>query len=403
MKKLIFLLIVLLSMNLFSVDLQYFLEKGIAQSDGIRKQMIDYESSQSQLKSAWLNFLPEVNASMGKTWLDNPGKSSSLTISKTISLNEPTYWNFRQTAISKKVQELSLADFKKQLSYQITSSYISILTLQKRMEIEKENYSIQQKTHSQVLINFQNQQNSVYDLKQSTIDTLDAYMNILDLENQTKKARINLFNLINEKDNTEQFSEVGIALSRPSEEQVDSYALLILKQNIKSSELSLTQSKIDYLPTLTLSYNYGKTYVGPPVSDNILAFSDYKKSNTLALTASYSLWNFWRHGEEYYRTKNSYMKSKIELEGKMRDHKANLAQLLADWDQENRSYTLYIQKEKLAQENLEIAQEKFRLGLIDLLELDRARMQYLNSKSNRVDKFYKTFLLQKEIEQAKAN
>jgi outer membrane protein TolC len=50
----------------------------------------------------------------------------------------------------------------------------------------------------------------------------------------------------------------------------------------------------------------------------------------------------------------------------------------------------------LARKNLEKAEEQFKLGLINLLDLDKSRLDYLNAQLNYNKNYYQLFRKQEE-------
>lgn len=62
-----------------------------------------------------------------------------------------------------------------------------------------------------------------------------------------------------------------------------------------------------------------------------------------------------------------------------------------------KSYDLYVKRLKLAEENLQMAQEQFRLGLINLLDLDRSKIEYQNAQLSYISSHYNLMRKQEEL------
>jgi outer membrane protein TolC len=133
---------------------------------------------------------------------------------------------------------------------------------------------------------------------------------------------------------------------------------------------------LDFLPSLTLSYS-----VLHNDDNDINAYSDYlRTTNTLSISASYDIFNLLEKGEAYSRSKRNLRVQKIDFETSKRDYTIELTNLQNDLKTLNRSYTLYSDKLKLAEDNLNMAQEQYRLGMISLLDMDRAKIDHQNAQ-----------------------
>ena len=92
------------------------------------------------------DFLPSANYNLSATdGTMGHQYSSTLAISKSIALNEPTYFNLKKSIIDKKNNELALEDKKKELALTIFSLYVDILQTQKNIEILSENFDLQRR------------------------------------------------------------------------------------------------------------------------------------------------------------------------------------------------------------------------------------------------------------------
>ena len=63
----------------------------------------------------------------------------------------------------------------------------------------------------------------------------------------------------------------------------------------------------------------------------------------------------------------------------------------------SKSNELYLQKMQMAENNLEMAQEQFKLGLISLTDLDRTKLDHQNTQLSYNNKHYELLRKQEEI------
>jgi len=116
MKRYIFLIMLLpvfLAANEYTLD--QLVEYGLEHSYQIRKQELSDESSKSALKSSKWNMLPDADLSLGLNQdLDPISPKSGFTnsagfgINKTISLNDPAYFNYRQALLDRDISRIEL-------------------------------------------------------------------------------------------------------------------------------------------------------------------------------------------------------------------------------------------------------------------------------------------------------
>jgi outer membrane protein TolC len=165
------------------------------------------------------------------------------------------------------------------------------------------------------------------------------------------------------------------------------------QNNIKSTKLSLFEQKLNFLPSFSLGYSYN--YDKPTIAD-YNDWDDYEDSTTLSLSFSYSLFDLFHKYENHGQQKRNLKIQQIALDRTQKKYQTELENLNSDIATLEKSVKLYEKKITLARKNLEKAEEQFKLGLINLLDLDKSRLDYLNAQLNYNKNYYQLFRKQEE-------
>lgn len=149
----------------------------------------------------------------------------------------------------------------------------------------------------------------------------------------------------------------------------------LLKADLKRGELGLTQSFLNYFPRVSLAYNFSRS-----VSGDNFDFDTYGTNHTLGLNFSYSLWNQFRQGETNKRGDLAQRLAELEIQQQIDEIDRQYATLTQELAYLNRLDELYGEKLAQSESQIRVAEERFRLGLIELLELDKTRVEFINSE-----------------------
>ena len=399
MKKILLIFIILPAL-VFAQEytLEQLIETGLDKSYDIQSELANNKNSASYLRSSLYGVLPSVSISAQKDknldtidpeWDSN----ASLSISKSIFLNEPTYYNIHTSILDKKNADLSLDEKRKQIAYYIFSSYLSVLESHKTLGIQEKNLELQYKIFNQVKVQYDAGEKSLLELKQSEISLIDYEIAVNEAENSLFKTRKDLFSYLNMTDEGYDFLEPEFDISDEKYSFQSNNALLQKKNSLTSSKIRLVQTMMDFLPSFTLSYS-----VLHNDDNDINAYNDYlRANNTLSISASYDIFNLLEKGEAYSRSKRNLRVQKIDFEISKRNYAIELTNLQNDLKTLKRSYTLYSDKLKLAEDNLNMAQEQYRLGMISLLDMDRAKIDHQNAQLSYNNHHYNLLRKQEEI------
>ena len=397
MRKLV---LVIMLLPIFCFAEQYFLDElielGLERSIEMQKEISSYQNSKSSLRSSFLEILPSasVTANKSKYIEEDWNRTSGFSLTKSIYLDEPTYFNIRQSLIDKQNSELALQEATKQIVFNIVSGYLSVLESQKSLEIHTENLKLQNKIYSQILAQFESGEKSILDLKQSEIDLIDYEIAVNEAENNLSKLRKDLFSYLNVQDKEYDFAEPEFEEIESELNFHDNLNLTILKNDLKRSKLSLFQTKLNFFPTVYFSYSFNYNNAN---NDAFFDFDEYDDSQTISLNASYSIFDLLDKRESLSRTVRNFKIQKISFEDTGKNYRNEFSNLQKDVKTLRRSRDLYAEKLELAAENLNMAQEQFKLGMISLIDLDRSQLEYRNTQLSFNNRHYSLIRKQEEL------
>ncbi len=367
---------------------QYTLDElvghGLENSYGMLRSELAYESSRSSLSSATWNLLPEAGVNFGiSNDFYNSGPAADLSsqagfsISKTISLNDDAWFNYKYAKLDAAKAELTRQTSASAYAYNVFTAYLDVLSTQRQLSSLQKNLEIQTRVWEQAQVLSQLGKNTSFDVKESEIAVMNARISILQLENSIAAKRAQLFSLVRMDDAGHELAELvpDINYSLPELGPEQSNQVKLLKADLKRGELGLTQSFLNYFPRVSLAYNFSRS-----VSGDNFDFDTYGTNHTLGLNFSYSLWNQFRQGETNKRGDLAQRLAELEIQQQIDEIDRQYATLTQELAYLNRLDELYGEKLAQSESQIRVAEERFRLGLIELLELDKTRVEFINSE-----------------------
>ncbi|HOE90617.1 MAG TPA: TolC family protein [Candidatus Cloacimonadota bacterium] len=399
MKYLILLLILPTLIFAQAYTAEQLIDIGLQNNYGIQQSEASYQVSKAKLNIARWDILPELSANLNYTHdfeaaQDPNSNALSLRLAKKISLNDQSYYQNKYAKYDLETAEIKLDNDKKDFVFKVLKAYIDVLNKQKQLELQNKNLEIQQSILTQSRMLLVQKKNTEFDVKQSEINVLNVQIAIKSLENDIKNSRRNLFNMLNIPDEFFAFSEITVPDfdNLPEFDVSQVPELVVLKRDIERDEIALTQSKVSFVPDLTMSYQYSKTKSGYDFE-----FDNNRTGHTLALDASYSFWNLFKHGQEHSQTKLSQKIKKLNYENSKLTLESQYSQYQTQLDYLKEMDELYQLKKENTQDNLNIAEQKHELGMIQQIELDKAIYEFLDASINAETNKYKLIELYESI------
>ncbi|HPB18592.1 MAG TPA: TolC family protein [Candidatus Cloacimonas sp.] len=396
---LLMLLPILLAAQSYTLD--ELITYGLENSFSVQKSSLNYESSQSTLNTSKWNLLPDasVTGSVTKDFdpaaqTDDLTNSAGFSLSKTVSLNDGPYFNYLYSSLDTKTAKMKLEQTRKTYAYDVFSAYLKVLSAQKQRSSLEENLQIQTRVWEQSKILLQLGKTTPFEVKQNEIAMLNSNISLMQLDNTIANARKELFALVQKQDEGFPLTELELNVQKeiPAFSIENNADLNILNQELIRINLQLKQNKLDDFPRLNLGYNLDRSVGG--------ANFDYDRYNTnhnISLSLSYPLLNIFENSESRTRTNISRQLSQLAIDEKKDQLQRDYDSALRELQYLKRMNELY--REQLAQSREQItqAEERYRLGLIELLELDKTRTSYIETDISYNNNLYSIITKQEEI------
>jgi outer membrane protein TolC len=384
-----------------SYTLEELITYGLENSFSVQKSALSYQSSKSTLNTSKWNLLPDASVSGGikkdfdpAVNTDDVTSSAGLSIGKTISLNDAAYFNYLYASLDTKTANMKLEQTRRAYAYEVFSAYLKVLSSQKQRSSLEENLQIQIRVWEQSKILLQLGKTTPFEVKQNEIAVLNSNISLMKLDNTIANARKELFALVQMQDEGYPLTELELNIQKeiPAFNTEKNADLNILNQELKRLNLQLKQNKLDDFPRLNLAYNFDRSVSGADFD-----FDRYNTNHGISLTLSYPLFNIGENAESRTRTKISRQLSQVAIEEKKDQLQRDYDSALRELQYLKRMNELYSEQLAQSREQITQAEERYRLGLIELLELDKTRTNYIETDISYNTNLYSIIAKQEEI------
>lgn len=371
-------------------QLEELIDLGLKNSYQMKNSYLNRVLSDESFNQSLSQILPEASYNYSYTNngnFDTDIHNSAFSLSKSIYLNDPTYFSIEKSIKSKEIAYLEFKDKQKEFAYTILSAYLDLLQVQKNIDLLKENIILQKRTYEQILIQYNNNKKTIYDLQSSQIDTLTARTDLLELEKSYYSKRQELFQMLNVKDQDYPLAEVQFEVNNVNKAYQDNYQTRINRISLSQSSLDLMQSRNNLIPSISLYGNYSYSTLQNELNQ-IFEPGNYDDSYSYGVRVSYPLFSFITDYTDYRIQKRRLQILENQNKDFEEKHSIKYKQTMNDLNISKQSYEIYKQKAELSKTNLEIAQQRFQLGIINLLDLDKSRIQYIEAQLSLNNKYY---------------
>lgn len=339
----------------------------------------------------------QVDLANGETREATNAKSSNRNYG--VSLNWKIFDGFKMFADYNQVQELEkLGNLNAQITVQTTIA--DVIEAYYNLASQKKQLASLQTALEVSMIRLKNARSRYTLGKGSKLELLAAKVDLntdttqlLMQQDQIKNGKINLNQLMSRDLQTDFDINDDILIDRSLIYQnlktlVDTQSpdLKTAEINKKISEIYVKQVKANRFPVISLisGYNFAES-TSPPTG---FALRSNNRGFNYGLTASINIFNGFQQNRSEKNAKLSLENSILDLERIKQDIDA---QLLTSYQSYQTSLQLIVLEEKnveVAEENLNITLEKYKLGSIVPLELREAQRNYMNANARYANALY---------------
>ncbi|MFA7056890.1 MAG: TolC family protein [Candidatus Cloacimonadales bacterium] len=400
MKKLN-ILVILFSLTFLSakvLTLDEAVNLALENSHESQQLIIEQNKVESNYNTTLWNIAPDgsiqynvSNGSRSKT-----SESLGFSVSKNILSTLPDYFNWKTAKNNIEMNNLSNKQTTKSIAWNVLNSYINLLLNQKRLEVYQQNYVVQLDLLEKTKLLKQQGRKTPYEANQAEINTLNSELNLLDAQKSINQKERDLLLLLNIEADSLFLQDIELEIAPEYSFNIEnekSFSILLREMSIEHNKLLLQQDRLRFLPSLNLSWSYGRG----STNNEPFEFSNYTGSSTWGLSLSYPILNQFKQHESHFRTKQNLFSEEINLDKQVKEFKANYEQLVADLENQMLKKGINDKILEQSQENFEIAKVNYNLGIIKTIELDQSQTELREAELNNLDIGYQIYLKQQAI------
>ena len=395
----------------------------------IKRQVLNSKYQQTQLKQSKLNRLPDLNAQIGYsfnfgyTWIQqeatnvdrntrsfNSGIGSNLSVFNGMNLNN----TIKRDRFNLQAALQTTEKIKNDISLQITSLYLQILFDKELLTVARQQLATTklQENRTKELVNAGKIAKGKYlEIKsQAAKEALSVTIQ----ENNLSVSLLNLAQLLDLK-NTADFDIVVPAIDGTEEdlpeapEQIYSTALNIMPQikgskySLKSSEYELKMARGNYYPRLNLNFNLGANanWLNDDTNDyNRPLWDQLQSTRNYYIGASLSIpvFNKLQIRNGVNNAKLGVEDAKYKLEQEKLNLRKEIQQAYVDALAAYKKYRSSAEAVRSYKESFRYTEEKFNVGMVNSVDYNVAKTDYLKAQSNLLQAKYEYILKMKILD-----
>jgi len=398
-----------------------------------RKAVEDKNFMLKGIKVAYAQFLPRVNlyanysdsryknpryanvtvvdpvtgqlTSMDQSVTKTTSNSWTLSMNQDLWLGGSRFYYLKRAQLMLSSGDLALASSRDRIMYEVKSAVFAFLANQDLVNLHREILDLRRESLRLAQARFATGDVIELDVMQAEIDVGMAENNLLTAEQNLEKAREAL-NLVIGADLESRYPINGDfkpVLPAADPEKLVQVALSTnptyrtMDQNVRISEQDVKIAGANMLPTISLNGSLSRQERASGYNKFLL--NPQEESRSVSLNLSWTVFN---------RFENNYRKqqSVVEKRKAMLDRRDSSQQISAsvrnNWRDLTRLYEQLIVTEKnsdLARKQLELEQERYRLGATSQLNLRSAQVTFIQAENEHITKVYEFFTTRAALEQ----
>ncbi len=397
----------------------------------LQKATNNLQASQSNVKAAYGNFLPNISASGGWSWNRSENKGGSFNIggfvintpssvSDTRNFSAGANWsldlfdglsNFATLAQSKKQfksARLQLENLKQNTVFQTVSLYYTIVNDQQLMGVKQDNLKWNKRNLETVVERNKLGAVTLADVYAAQVQDGNAQLDLITAKNNFETAKSNLlyFLGLNVLDNyvfsdslteqelsilntnlTSEYQNISQLVQEALDNRSDYKSALL---DFQSAEEGITIARSGYLPRLTNSAGYN-------LHSNQLSDLLDSRTYSFGLNLSIPIFSGFSVENQVEQAEVNAMNKKVDLEDLTRQIKQNIQTTYLNLQAAEQGLEVSKSTVQSSEENLKISQEKYALGSGTLLDVLTANYNYTNARTNLINAEFQYIVLNEQL------
>ena len=401
--------------------IDYALEHNIT----IRRNRINVESTQEDVKTAKADFLPSLSGNISQRIVNRPNSASGTIISGdniTTSESKTSYngsygidanWTvyngskrvntLKQQQLNSRVAELTVDESENSIEENITQLYVQILYSAEAVKVNESTLEVSRKEfeRGQELFNAGSIASS--DLAQLEAQVSNDNYQLVTSQTTLQNYKLQLKQLLELDGDFEMdlflppLDDSSVLIPLPTKDDVYQTALNLRpeiessKLNIEASDMNIKISRAGYIPSLSLSAGIGTTNA----NGNDFSFSEQVKqnwNNSIGLTLSIPIFDKRQTKSAVNKAKLQRQTSELDLMDNQKTLYKTIESLWLSANSAQQQYVAATQKLKSTQASYALVSEQFNLGTKNTVELLTEKNNLLSAQQETLQAKYTAIL-----------
>ncbi|WP_129696805.1 TolC family protein [Parabacteroides goldsteinii] len=401
--------------------IDYALEHNIT----IRRNRINVESTQEDVKTAKADFLPSLSGNISQRIVNRPNSASGTIISGdniTTSESKTSYngsygidanWTvyngckrvntLKQQQLNSRITELTVDESENSIEENITQLYVQILYSAEAVKVNESTLEVSRKEfeRGQELFNAGSIASS--DLAQLEAQVSNDNYQLVTSQTTLQNYKLQLKQLLELDGDFEMdlflppLDDSSVLIPLPTKDDVYQTALNLRpeiessKLNIEASDMNIKISRAGYIPSLSLSAGIGTTNA----NGNDFSFSEQVKqnwNNSIGLTLSIPIFDKRQTKSAVNKAKLQRQTSELDLMDNQKTLYKTIESLWLSANSAQQQYVAATQKLKSTQASYALVSEQFNLGMKNTVELLTEKNNLLSAQQETLQAKYTAIL-----------
>ena len=401
--------------------IDYALEHNIT----IRRNRINVESTQEDVKTAKADFLPSLSGNISQRIVNRPNSASGTIISGdniTTSESKTSYngsygidasWTvyngskrantLKQQQLNSRIAELTVDESENSIEENITQLYVQILYSAEAVKVNESTLEVSRKEfeRGQELFNAGSIASS--DLAQLEAQVSNDNYQLVTSQTTLQNYKLQLKQLLELDGDFEMdlflppLDDSSVLIPLPTKDDVYQTALNLRpeiessKLNIEASDMNIKISRAGYIPSLSLSAGIGTTNA----NGNDFSFSEQVKqnwNNSIGLTLSIPIFDKRQTKSAVNKAKLQRQTSELDLMDNQKTLYKTIESLWLSANSAQQQYVAATQKLKSTQASYALVSEQFNLGMKNTVELLTEKNNLLSAQQETLQAKYTAIL-----------
>lgn len=401
--------------------IDYALEHNIT----IRRNRINVESTQEDVKTAKADFLPSLSGNISQRIVNRPNSANGTIISGdniTTSESKTSYngsygidasWTvyngskrvntLKQQQLNSRIAELTVDESENSIEENITQLYVQILYSAEAVKVNESTLEVSQKEfeRGQELFNAGSIASS--DLAQLEAQVSNDNYQLVTSQTTLQNYKLQLKQLLELDGDFEmdlflpQLDDSSVLIPLPTKDDVYQNALNLRpeiesgKLNIEAADMNIKITRAGYIPSLSLSAGIGTTNANA----NDFSFSEQVKqnwNNSIGLTLSIPIFDKRQTKSAVNKAKLQRQTSELDLMDNQKTLYKTIESLWLSANSAQQQYVAATQKLKSTQASYALVSEQFNLGMKNTVELLTEKNNLLSAQQETLQAKYTAIL-----------